>query len=333
MTKKILIITDNLPDQINGVVTTYKNIEACALRDGYTVDYLHPGWFSYIDCPKYNEVKLSYPRNMGKKIAQINPDYIHIATEGPLGVWARKYLSICGIRHNTAYHTKFPEGLKKLFGIPESFTWRFVRWFHKHSGRVLTTTDSMVKELKSHGFGGEVIPWTRGVDREIFSPNLREKVPAKYLLCVSRVSKEKSLEDFFELDYPGYLKIMVGDGPMLETYKKKYPDVHFTGVKRGKKLAKYYANAEVFVFPSQWETFGIVMIEAMACGTPVAAYPCQGPKDVIDQGITGFMNENLADAVTACLQLNRGYVEMGSQRWTWESAWKIFKDNLVEKSS
>jgi glycosyltransferase involved in cell wall biosynthesis len=332
MTKTILIITDNLPDQINGVVTTYKNIEACALRDGYHVDYLHPGWFSYIDCPKYNEVKLSYPRNMGKKIASLDPDYIHIATEGPLGVWARKYLSLCGIRHNTAYHTKFPEGLKKLFGIPESLTWRFVRWFHKHSGRVLTTTDSMVTELKAHGFGGEVIPWTRGVDREIFTPDLREDVPAKYLLCVSRVSKEKNLEKFFELDYPGYLKIMVGDGPMLEKYKKQYPDVHFTGAKRGKDLARYYANAEVFVFPSRWETFGIVMIEAMACGTPVAAYPCQGPEDVVDQGITGFMNESLEDAVTACLQLNRGYVEMGSQRWTWEKAWQIFRDNLVEKS-
>ena len=332
MTKKILIITDNLPDQINGVVTTYKNIETCALRDGYTIDFIHPGWFSYIDCPKYNEVKLSYPHNMGKKIAAINPDYIHIATEGPLGVWARKYLSICGIRHNTAYHTKFPEGLKKLFGIPESLTWRFVRWFHKHSGRVLTTTDSMVTELKAHGFGGEVIPWTRGVDREIFTSDLREDVPAKYLLCVSRVSKEKNLEKFFELDYPGYLKIMVGDGPMLEKYKKQYPDVHFTGAKRGKDLARYYANAEVFVFPSRWETFGIVMIEAMACGTPVAAYPCQGPEDVVDQGITGFMNESLEDAVTACLQLNRGYVEMGSQRWTWERAWQIFRDNLVEKS-
>ena len=329
MTKKILIITDNLPDQINGVVTTYKNIEACALRDGYHVDYIHPGWFSYIDCPKYNEVKLSYPRNMGKKIAQVAPDYIHIATEGPLGVWARKYLSICGIKHNTAYHTKFPEGLKKLFGIPESLTWRFVRWFHKHSGRVLTTTDSMVAELKAHGFSGEVISWTRGVDRDIFTPTLREELPAKYLLCVSRVSKEKNLEDFFELDYPGYQKIMVGDGPMLDTYKKKYPDVHFTGFKTGVDLAKYYANAEVFVFPSRWETFGIVMIEAMACGTPVAAYPCQGPEDVIDIGVTGFMTDNLEDAVTGCLQLMRERVYEGSKRWDWIRAWEIFKENLV----
>ena len=329
MPKTILIITDNLPEQINGVVTTYTNIEACAILDGYNIVVLHPGWFRYIDCPGYNEVKIAYPRNMGKKIAEIDPDYIHIATEGPLGLWARAYLSLANIPHNTAYHTKFPEGLKKLFGIPEFLTWRFVRWFHKHSGKVLTTTDSMVTELKAHGFGGEVIPWTRGVDRNIFTPTLREELPAKYLLCVSRVSKEKNLEAFLELDYPGYQKIMVGDGPMLDTYKKKYPDVHFTGFKTGVDLAKYYANAEVFVFPSRWETFGIVMIEAMACGTPVAAYPCQGPEDVIDIGVTGFMTDNLEDAVTGCLQLMRERVYEGSKRWDWIRAWEIFKENLV----
>jgi glycosyltransferase involved in cell wall biosynthesis len=332
MTKTILIVTDNLPEQINGVVTTYKNIEACATRDGYNVVVLDPGWFSYIDCPGYNEVKIAYPRNMGKKIASVSPDYIHIATEGPLGLWARAYLSLAGIPHNTAYHTKFPEGLRKLFGIPESLTWRFVRWFHKHSGKVLTTTDSMVTELKAHGFSGEVIPWTRGVDRDIFTPALREEFPSKYLLCVSRVSKEKNLEAFFELDYPGYQKIMVGDGPMLETYKKQYPDVTFTGFKTGVDLARYYANAEVFVFPSRWETFGIVMIEAMACGTPVAAYPCQGPKDVVDQEVTGFLDENLATAVHRCLSLNRTKVLEGSQRWSWDRAWEIFRDNLVEKN-
>jgi glycosyltransferase involved in cell wall biosynthesis len=269
---------------------------------------------------------------MGKKIAEINPDYIHIATEGPLGLWARKYLSLAGIRHNTAYHTKFPEGLRKLFGIPESFTWRFVRWFHKHSGKVLTTTDSMVKELQAHGFSGEIVPWTRGVDRAIFDPTLRENFPGKYLLCVSRVSKEKNLEAFFELDCPGYQKIMVGDGPMLETYKKQYPDVTFTGFKTGVELARYYANAEVFVFPSQWETFGIVMIEAMACGTPVAAYNCQGPADVIDQGVTGFMveeREGLQVAIDKCLKINRDDVYRVSRRWSWDRAWEIFRDNLV----
>ena len=329
MQKTILIVTDNLKDQINGVVTTYKNIEICAVRDGYNIVVLDPGWFRYIDCPGYNEVKIAYPRNLGQKIKEISPDYIHIATEGPLGLWARAYLSLGDIRHNTAYHTKFPEGLKKLFGIPEWITWPLVRWFHKHSGIVLTTTDSMVKELQAHGFDGDVIPWTRGVDRDIFHPSHRVKTVSRYILCVSRVSKEKNLEAFLEMDYPGYLKVMVGDGPMLETYKKKYPDVHFTGFKTGEDLARYYANAEVFVFPSKWETFGIVMIEAMACGTPVAAYPCQGPEDVIDEGITGCMNDNLKQAVKDALMLDRNKVWEGSGRWSWERAWQIFRDNLL----
>lgn len=335
MTKTILIITDNLKDQINGVVTTYKNIEICAVRDGYNVVVLDPGRFRYIDCPGYNEVKIAYPRNLGKKIEEISPNYIHIATEGPLGLWARAYLSLAGIPHNTAYHTKFPEGLRKLFGIPEFITWRFVRWFHKHSGKVLTTTDSMVTELKSHGFDGEVISWTRGVDRDIFNPSYRTgtAVNGPILLCVSRVSKEKNLEEFFELDYPSANKIMVGDGPMLETYRKKYPDVHFTGFRTGKDLAKYYAMADVFVFPSRWETFGIVMIEAMACGTPVAAFPCQGPEDVIDEGVTGCMNDELKQAVNDALMLNRDKVWEGSGRWTWDKAWEIFRDNLVSVKS
>jgi len=332
MTKTILIVTDNLPDQINGVVTTYKNIEACAVLDGYRVVYITPGDFRYFDCPGYNEVKIAYPRAMGEKIEALSPDYIHIATEGPIGLSARKYLSKHNLRYNTAYHTKFPEGLRALFGIPEALTWPLVRWFHKHSGKVLTTTDTMVKELRDHGFDGDVIPWTRGVDRDIFSPSLREDLPSKYLLCVSRVSKEKNLEAFFELEYPGYQKIMVGDGPMLETYKKQYPTVMFTGFKTGIDLARYYANAEVFVFPSRWETFGIVMIEAMACGTPVAAYPCQGPEDVIDEGITGCMNNELKQAVSDALMLNRQKVWEGSSRWSWDKAWEIFRDNLVEKS-
>ena len=331
MSKTILIITDNLKDQINGVVTTYKNIEACAVLDNYRVVYITPRDFSHFDCPGYNEVKIAFPRKMGKRIKEICPDYIHIATEGPLGVWARKYLSKHNIRHNTAYHTKFPEGLKKLFGIPEFLTWHFVRWFHKHSGKVLTTTDSMVRELQAHGFKGEVIPWTRGVDRDIFYPCdiTAEKQPV--LVCVSRVSKEKNLEDFFKLDYTGAHKIMVGDGPMLEKYKKQYPDVEFVGFKTGHDLAHYYQIADVFVFPSRWETFGIVMIEAMACGTPVAAYPCQGPEDVIEQGVTGFMEKDLATAVHRCLGLNRDKVLKGSQKWSWQNAWKIFRDNLIEK--
>ena len=331
MSKTILIITDNLKDQINGVVTTYTNIEACALLDGYSVVYITPGDFRYFDCPGYNEVKIAYPRQMGKKIEALSPDYIHIATEGPIGLSARKYLSKHNLRYNTAYHTKFPEGLRALFGIPEALTWPLVRWFHKHSGKVLTTTDTMVKELQAHGFDGDIIPWTRGVDRSIFYPSQRNNNDRLTLVCVSRVSKEKNLEEFFTLDYPGAHKIMVGDGPMLEEYKAEYPNVEFVGAKRGQELGDYYRMADVFVFPSRWETFGLVMIEAMACGTPVAAYPCQGPLDVIDEGITGCMNDELKQAVKDALMLDRQKVWEGSARWTWENAWQIFRDNLVTK--
>jgi len=333
MSKKILIVTDNLPDQINGVVTTYKNIEACAIRDGYTVDYINPRGYRHIDCPKYNEVKLSLatPNMVGKKIQQISPDYIHIATEGPLGLSARRYLTVRGWRYTTAYHTKFPEGIKAILGIPESVTWPLIRWFHDHNGVVLTTTPSMVNELKHQGFNPrKLVTWTRGVDRDIFFPNHSKKDSTITLLCVSRVSKEKNLEDFFNLNIGQPVrKIMVGDGPMLDEYREQYPDVVFTGFKKGADLAEYYQCADVFVFPSRWDTFGIVMIEAMACGTPVAAYPVTGPKDVIEPGVTGCMDDDLNSATKRALQIDRDSVILGSSCWTWEHAWQIFKDNLI----
>ena len=326
--KKILIVTDNLPDQINGVVTTYKNIQAHAVRDGYNIVYLTPGDFRHFSCPGYNEVKIAFAWQAGQKIEEICPDYIHIATEGPVGLCARKYLTKCGYRYNTAYHTRFPEGINKLFGVPEALTWPLVRWFHKHSSKVLTTTDTMVQELQQHGFAGNIVSWTRGVDRDIFYPG-HQYHDNKILLCVSRVSKEKNLDDFFQLDYPGYRKIMVGDGPMLDSYRSQYPSVEFVGYKTGHELADYYRQASVFVFPSRWETFGIVMIEAMACGTPVAAYPCTGPQDVVDQGTTGCLHEDLKQAVVNASCLDREIVAQHSHRWSWHQAWEIFKKNLV----
>lgn len=331
MTKKILIVTDNLPNQVNGVVTTYKNLEPLAIRDGYTFDYIHPGRYRYVDCPKYNEVKLAYPKNIGKEIEAIDPTYIHIATEGPIGLFARRYLTVRGYRYNTAYHTKFPEGLKAIICIPQFITWPIIRWFHRNSNRVLAPTSSMVTTLKEHGFGDNVIAWTRGVDRSLFKPVKRSKSKEPILLCVSRVSAEKNLEDFFNLDFPAARKIMVGDGPKLEEYKEKYPGIEFVGLKTGKDLVKYYQQADVFVFPSRWDTFGLVMVEAMSCGTPVAAYPVQGPLDVIEEGRTGCMKEDLKSAVESALALDRKEVYQGSKSWSWERAWEIFRDNLVTK--
>ena len=328
--RKILIVTDNLPEQINGVVTTYKNIEPFAARDGYTIDYIHPGRYRHIDCPKYNEVKLAYPKGLWKEIDALSPDHIHIATEGPMGVYARRYLTVRGYRYNTAYHTKFPEGMKKIMGIPEFVTWPLIRWFHANSNAVLTTTKSMVEELQSHSFGDNVKPWTRGVDRELFKPAKRTVHCTKPLMInVGRVSAEKNLEAFYELDIPG-TKMQVGGGPKLEYYKAKYPDVHFVGPMTGQSLADYYQQADVFVFPSRWDTFGLVQIEAMACGTPVAAYPVQGPLDVIDQDETGYMHKDLKFAVQKALDLDREQVYTKSLKWTWERAWEIFRDNLVE---
>ena len=244
-----------------------------------------------------------------------------------MGMLARRYLTVRGYRYNTAYHTKFPEGIKAILGIPEFLTWPVIRWFHSNSNCVLTTTPSMVAQLHDKGFVKNIKPWTRGIDRDIFKPAPRDPFKETVMLNVGRVSAEKNLEAFYELDVPGK-KIQVGDGPKLEYYKRKYPDVHFVGAKRGKDLANYYQQADVFVFPSKWDTFGLVQIEAMACGTPVAAYPVQGPIDVIDQGETGIMSDTLEYAVKKCLDLDRNEVYEKSLKWSWENAWDIFKSNL-----
>ena len=223
--------------------------------------------------------------------------YYHIATEGPLGLAARAYLTSRGIRYNTSYHTRFPEGLHTLLGIPEWLTWRYIRWFHKHSGRCLTTTATVKQQLELHGLSN-VVTWTRGVNREIFFPVAQKHKQLTTLLCVSRVSQEKSLEDFCRLQIPNTSKILVGDGPQLGYLRQHYQDVLYTGYKTGHELAEYYQQADVFVFPSSWDTFGIVMLEAIACGTPIAAYPVPGPQDIVECGVNGYLDHNLTTAVS-----------------------------------
>ena len=333
MHKKILVVTDNLKDQINGVVTTFKNLESHAVDSGYDIVYIDPGQFPNIACPGYPEVRLCWPHGISKKIKAIQPSYIHIATEGPVGFFARWWCERNHIPYNTSYHTDFAKFLKKMYGMPESWTWWYLRWFHKNSHRVLVTTESIKQELIAQGFQ-DLRVWTRGVDRTIFNSSHRGEAvtDCPILLSVGRVSVEKGLDDFCELDILGATKIVVGDGPYRQELERRYPNIHFVGTKIGTQLAQYYARADVFVFPSRADTFGVVNIEALACGTPVAAYPVAGPKDIIDPGLTGFLNDNLQLAVEQCMTLDRRAVEDASLQWTWAECWRIFEENLVDCS-
>ena len=328
---KILIITDNLKDQINGVVTTYKNIEKYANYDGYSIVYLDPGQFHYRDCPGYPEVKLSWPWALGAKIKKIDPDHIHIATEGPLGLAARLYCNRMNYRYNTAYHTKFPEFLHAMYKTPVGLTYMYLRWFHKDSERVITTTDTMVNLLKSKKFKNNVVPWTRGIDRTTLKPTgPRQPNDRPVVLYAGRVSKEKNIEavcelqDFYDIN-------IVGDGPQRSDLEQVYKNVTFHGYLQGNQLADQFQRADVFAFPSCSDTFGIVMIEAMSLGTPVAAYDVDGPKDIVKNGTNGYIGTDLKQNIEDCLRLDRNVVRQSSEQYTWQRCWDIFKSNLVNK--
>lgn len=328
MSKTILVITDNVPTQINGVVTTFKNLEDHASRSGYCVVYIDPGQFPNFSCPGYPEVRLCWPHGISKKIAAIQPDYIHIATEGPVGLFARWWCERNHIPYNTSYHTKFPEFLNKLYHIPESWTYWYMRWFHKNSQRVLVTTESMRQDLNSRGFKNLVV-WTRGANRTIQPRVTRSTYCTRpRLLSVGRLSKEKGLDDLIQFQ-DDYDLIIVGDGPYRAELERKLPQAQFLGYLHGQDLVDQYALADVFVFSSITDTFGVVIIEALAQGCPVAAYPVAGPVDIIKNGVTGYLDNNLAQAVRNCLALNNDRVKRASQKWTWKECWRIFKKNLV----
>ena len=329
MSKTILIITDNVPNQVNGVVTTFKNLEDHASRSGYSVVYLDPGQFPSIACPGYPEVRLCWPHGISKKIKAIQPDFIHIATEGPVGFFARWWCERNHIPYNTSYHTDFPEFLKTMYHVPKLLTYWYLRWFHKNSHRVLVTTKTIEQDLTQHGFNNMII-WTRGVRRDI-KPGVEwcENRSKPMLLNVGRVSAEKGLIELIPLQ-DDYTLVIVGDGPFMPQARELLPNAKFIGYKQGQELVDYYNQADVFVFPSRADTFGLVMIEAMAQGTPVAAFPVQGPVDIIEQGVNGYMDTNLRRAVEMCLTLDRAQVKQSSLHWTWAECWRIFKENLVQ---
>jgi len=330
MSKTILIITDNVPDQINGVVTTFKNLEDHACRNGYSVVYIDPGQFPNFACPGYPEVRLCWPHGISKKIKALQPDFIHIATEGPVGFFARWWCERNAIPYNTSYHTDFAKFLKTMYHVPESVTYWYLRWFHKNSHRVLVTTRTIKQDLEEHGFKNLVV-WSRGVKRDLTPSQERYERTKPMLLNVGRVSAEKGLAELVGLDYE-YTLVIVGDGPYMSRARELLPNAKFVGYKSGQELVDYYNQADVFVFPSSADTFGLVIIEAMAQGTPVAAFPVQGPIDIIENGVNGYMDNDLEVAIEQCLTLDRNRVKESSKHWTWEECWRIFQDNLAEIS-
>jgi len=319
----ILIVTDTF-EQVNGVSTTYKNM--IAEYDG-KITVAHPALWSYTTSKLYPEVQICYqPFRAYKFFEMIKPCHVHIATEGVLGLTARIYCKLWNVPYTTAYHTKFPEFLYELAKIPKWLTYSYLRWFHKKSKAILVPTVSCMEELKNRGFNNLRL-WTRGVSQEMIS----EKVPTSSdkirLLNVGRVSKEKNLDELCKLA-DKYDVTIVGDGPYLEELKSKYPNVTYLGYKFGKELADIYATHDVFVFPSKTDTFGIVIIEALCNGTPVAAYNVTGPKDILQDGLTGSMCDDLEQSIQICAMLNRDNIKKASTKWSWKECLDTFLDAL-----
>lgn len=331
MKKKVLLVSDAWKPQVNGVVTTLDNVAKESKKKGAKTLVFHPGRCrTRFRLPFYPEIEIGIPNPIlaYKLIKKKNWDGIHISSpEAPVGFAFSSVCSILKKDFNTSYHTKLPEFIKSRFRpFPVELGYAWMKWCHRKSSKILVTTESIKEDLDRRKFGNTEV-WSRGVDRSLFYPIEKPKNNTPILVCVSRVSKEKNLEDFFNLDL-SYRKIMVGDGPELESYKKKYPNVEFVGKLTGKALAWYYQIADVFIFPSRLDTFGVVIIEALACGTPVVAYPEPGPVDIIKNGVSGFLVDDLSQGISRALYLDRNAVYEESLKWSWDRAAVIFLNGM-----
>lgn len=328
---KILTVTDAWHPQVNGVVRTIEATNRALILAGHEAHVLSPLSFRTLPCPGYAEIRLSLLpyRRLARHIDALQPDAVHIATEGPLGLAARRYCRRRGLAFTTAYHTRFPQYLQAMYGIPEAWVYRFLRWFHGPAHRLLTPTPHIERELAQWGITNAA-RWTRGVDLEAFVPTgtasaLLADLPRPIFLCVGRVSIEKNIGAFLDLDLPGS-KVVAGIGPDLERLRRRYPDVRFLGVLSREELAQLYRGVDVFVFPSRTDTFGLVMLEALACGTPVAAFPVQGPLDVVGESDAALLNEDLRAAALGALRIDRALCRRHAQRYSWEAATQQFID-------
>jgi glycosyltransferase involved in cell wall biosynthesis len=327
--KRIVIISDAWEPQVSGVVTTLKKMVELATKDGYIVDVIHPELFKRkFRFKAYPEIPFAIPLGLSKMLRHQEGTVYHISTEGPLGLAAGFILTLRNQRYTTSYHTDWSKLLKEVVGIPRWMSREYLRWFHRKR-KVYCATKAVAEYLTENDIGRRYIIWSRGVDPEIFTARIKPHLKgSKTLLSVGRLSKEKNLDVFCQLP-DKYRKIVVGDGPYKEELERKYPDVTFVGYKFGAELAEYYRQADCFVFTSKADTFGVVMIEAMYCGTPVAAYPVQGPIDVVDNKYTGLLDNDLETAIKKCLTLSRKKCSIiARDSWSWEESYKIFVNNL-----
>ena len=331
---RIAIISDTWHPQINGIVTTLDNTCRVLRNRGHTVKLIDPSSFRTIPCPGYPHFKLAFLCGPWLRpiIEAFHPDAIHIATEGPVGFAARRYCLHQGYRFTTSLHSRYPEYLKLRAGFPLFISYSYMRWFHSKSERIMVATPSMRAELATIGYQ-RLVHWSRGVDTKLFRPEnksfIQDKRPIS--MYVGRIAIEKNIEAFLRLEIPG-TKYVIGDGPQRELLEQQYPNVCFTGYQQGQELVNYLAAADVFVFPSKTDTFGLVLLEALACGVPVAAYPMTGPKDVITDPRIGTLDNHLQTAVLKSLTLDPNDCRQYALKRTWNDTVSQFINYLALKT-
>jgi glycosyltransferase involved in cell wall biosynthesis len=330
---KVMVVTDAWSPQVNGVVTTLRQVGEGLNRIGHEVRFVTPQRFKSVPCPTYPEIRLSLLPYAGvsEQIEEFAPDALHIATEGPLGIAARRYCVKRRLAFTTAFHTRFPEYVHARTRIPLGLTYRWLRHFHGPSRALMVPTPLVRRELQARGFANTAA-WTHGVDTVTFSPGERDKLVGRrpIFLYVGRVAVEKNVEAFLDLDLPGS-KWVVGEGPMRAALERRYPDVQFEGIKTPAELARYYRAADVLVFPSLTDTFGLVMLEALACGTPVAAFPVSGPMDVIGNSGVGVLDSDLRRACLDALHVSREEARRYAEQFSWDESVRQFAGNLVRR--
>lgn len=328
---RIVVVTDAWFPQVNGVVRTLRTVGDEVERMGHSITFITPDLFRTVPCPTYPEIRLCI--NAGARIASMMeaeaPDAVHIATEGPLGMAARRWCLRNDFPFTTAFHTRFPDYVHARFRVPVNWSWAVLKWFHGPSKGVMVATRTLETELNERGLTNTKL-WTRGVDLALFRPTksaLFDHLDAPVFLFVGRVAIEKNIEAFLKLDLPG-TKVVVGDGPQRRQLQAAFPDTVFAGEQHGDMLAMHFSAADVFVFPSLTDTFGLVMLEAMACGLPVAAFPVPGPVDVVTDHRAGVLDTDLAKAARAALTLSGEDAHRHATGYSWENCARLFLSNL-----